>query len=115
MWKSCPASGKRAPELACGALPQELKRIWQIKQLKVFDLCTGLQKSDHDSVVDDFEKARSVMETILIAKTSFWQVIPWKLCGLCHYDRQLAQECARLCIGTYDARPNPQEHHRLSH
>ena len=34
----------------------------------------------------------------LVLKTSFWEALPWKLCGLGSSDFEQARECGRSCV-----------------
>eukprot|EP00959_Pyramimonas_sp_CCMP1952_P467607 9491901-Pyramimonas_sp.AAC.1 len=52
---------------------------------------------------------------ILAQKTQFWNVLPWKLCGLAHWDTRVRQRAAAECIRLYDAAPEGNViHHKLS-
>ena len=69
---------------------------------------------DHTRVIDNWQIARSALEATLVAKLAHWQALPWKLFGVAHWDSEIAHDCARSALSTYDAAPDPARHHKLS-
>ena len=80
----------------------------------VVEACHGLSAEDHSSVLDDWMRSKIVLESVLSAKFACWNVLPWKLFGLAHWDVRSAHECARVALAAYDAQPIPAFHHRVS-
>ena len=114
LWQSCPVSGCRAPEMACGALLSRFHAEWVRQSHKVIEACSSLPPVDHTRVIDNWQIARSALEATLAAKLAHWQALPWKLFGVAHWDSEIAHDCARSALSTYDAAPDPARHHKLS-
>ena len=68
-------------------------------------------------LLSEYEQATSVVEAMVRLKFNFWQQLPWKICGISHWDQQVSRACARQCTEQYD-RAGPEiaadVHHRLS-
>ncbi|CAE7229370.1 unnamed protein product [Symbiodinium sp. CCMP2456] len=110
----CPCKGKRAPELACGALKELLS------QLDAFVLQghdQQLTNEERNVLNTDFEYGRSYLRFSLSAKFSFWDRLPWHLAGLAHHWPSQARAAAKACMAQYDdMQANPRmklEHHHV--
>ena len=106
---SCPLRGKRAPELACGALTDVLR---QLAQLRLGALLAGLiprlQAFPNsalviDKIAKDFDKAKLHLLAGLQNKSSCWHTLPWLLMGVGHHDPALSRIAARRSLNAWDA------------
>ena len=116
MFDTCPFSGKRAPELACGAADAVFSAIADAasSQFLADAEWKRLSPDDAELAQTDWENARAYLEGGLRIKISFWCLLPWKLCGLGHSDAHVARTCARECVALYSSAPNPDGHHRVT-
>ena len=105
MWSTCPCKGKRAPELACSGLLPVFASLWEPGEQMVIARCAGLAKATQDAILADWQKAFGLCQSLLASKTAFWNVLPWRLCGMGHFSLPLARESAQICIDMYDRRP----------
>ena len=114
-WKSCPVSGKRAPEMACGDLRPRVEEWAREAELGVVVACASVaEQADRDAILADFANGVSFVAASLDLKLAIWRVLPWRLAGLAHHEPVAAAACARDCLAQYDANPDAGAHHRLS-
>ena len=100
--RPCPMNGKRAPELACNCLHTVLNTLSNVAWSPFAATWAGrLDEGTWASITHDFEAARSYIQLTLQLKFDFWIRLPWKLCGLAHYDYDLARKCAAECLNEY--------------
>ena len=114
LWSNCPGKGKRAVELACGAFQTFVEKLFVEGMAPVLLSCQGLSEAEHQGIVRAFSEGKIFMLTALTLKLKYWTVLPWKLCGLLHWDHALAMECALQCLALYKQRPIDSEHHRIA-
>ena len=116
MFHECPMGGKRAAELACGALSQVFEALADMGKLLIDSrVCmAGLSAEESGQIAVDWDNARSHLEMALRAKTAFWQELPWRLCGLGHPSPDLARQCGRACMDIYDGAPGASTQHRAA-
>ena len=113
---SCPMRGKRAPELACGALhalfkelAEETKKSWMTWR------CDGLTAEETQLLLSDFSIGQERISTFLQLKLMFWRQLPWALAGILHHDSAIARDAAAQCLHQYDMNPESiGAKHRLS-
>ena len=111
-WQRCPMEGKRAPELACGALAGKVDETFTEGGRRVIEACAGLGDAERDTVLSDWSRASAAIAHIVQAKTAFWQSLPWRLCGLAHQSAECASAAAADCIRAFDEHPAAQ--HRVA-
>jgi hypothetical protein len=111
----CPLRGKRAPEMAAGQLFAVLQQICDAKLQDVLVSCSQayLTPDQTASILQDFEFGKAQLRRALQQKLSFWSNLPWLLCGLAHFDEDVARDCARQAVALFDAAP-PSSHHRVA-
>jgi hypothetical protein len=108
---ACPMEGRRAPELAAGALRDMMSHLGSLK-LGTLACARRRQLSDEQwrEVVTDFEHGRAHMQTLLAIKLSAWDRLPWLLCGLAHHDEGVARSCAARAALLFDSTPAAVSH-----
>ena len=112
----CPMVGKRAPELATGAVVEALDKICERTISDV--LCSHrpggpeLKAEDHSLLMVDWETARLQLVTGLCEKCDYWQRLPWLLCGMAHWQAHKRQACAQKVIEAMQRDRRPHMHHR---
>ena len=109
--RACPMEGRRAPELAAGALRDMLSQLGSLKLGAL--ACTQrrhLSDEQWRAVVTDFEHGRAHMQTLLAIKLSAWDRLPWLLCGLAHHDEGVARSCAERAAALFDSTPAAASH-----
>ena len=105
----CPLVGRRAPEVAVGAVDELLAEISRMSSAHIL-FCgdTGLMSDSHHTrltpadrqkVLTDFELLRSHVVNIIKYKFAPWKALPRALFGLAHWDEDLARGAARRCMG----------------
>ena len=114
MLRSCPMEGKRSPELACGALDSLALADLDAMEVRLSSQCVHISVEQRTTLLVDFQIARGIIAAGLQAKTSFWGVIPWRLCGVLHHDVAEARASAAECLRQWDRRPHARKHHRVS-
>ncbi len=109
--QNCAMAGKRAPEMAVGRLAAVFPELADIAFGEVLvDARLVLSKEDLALLAADLEHARAHFETVLRAKLSFWNELPWKLAGLASHDPLAVQDTARHAIESFDATPLALQH-----
>ena len=115
--RPCPLAGKRAPELATGALIKAFDGIAAEAQQIVLHKCATGQLSPEDvgMVVADFSLGLERQKHTILVKTSHWREFPWRLCSLSHWDMTIARKEAANAIIDFDATAQSQAaHHRIT-
>ena len=114
-WK-CILGGKRAPELAVGALQKLLQRLkLELLANIVRDAVPGTTAEDMSMIVHDFTQAVLHLIDTVNAKLQHWQVLPWSLCGLGHWCADTAREHGRRILKQFDdAGLDESKHHRIT-
>ena len=108
--------GRRAPELAAGKLAEFLDTLWEEKigalLASEFDKLSVQQQVDLQT---DIAQAKVHISMVLSQKCHFWEVLPWRLCGLAHHDMDVARASACACIQQFDRSVQQESlHHPLS-
>eukprot|EP00969_Alexandrium_andersonii_P287624 12715577-Alexandrium_andersonii.AAC.1 len=89
MFLLCPMRGKRAPELAGGALPRVLSKLTDIGIASVLVHTAALEDIDKQRILEDWRNGCAFVTDQLTRKMAFWQVLPWKLAGLMHHEPEV--------------------------
>lgn len=118
---ACPMRGKRACELAAGALEGLLDSLGELasQSWAHADAGAALSPEEHATLQQDFEYAKVFLNFGLKTKLKFWTTVPWRLCGLRHHWTSVARSVAKACLDEYDeAMQNTQvldaHHHPLT-
>ena len=118
---ACPMRGKRACELAAGALEGLLDSLGQLASQSFAHTEAGaaLSPEEHATLQQDFEYAKVFLNFGLKTKLKFWTTVPWRLCGLGHHWTSVARSVAKACLDEYnEVMQNTQvldaHHHPLS-
>ena len=100
----CPMRGKRAAELAAGAVQDLIASLLDTGFHAVSGRAEGssLSEADRTIIIRDFSFAKDYLNFGLSAKLQFWQTLPWRLVGLSHHYRSTARSIARACLQQYD-------------
>ena len=114
IWTTCPNRGKNAVGMATGQLLVLLAKLFEKAMGFVLAHCQGLTESEHTDVVKSYSEARAAITTILTLKSQQWTVLPLKLCGLSHFDADVARQCANECIEQFQRCPDDAKHHRVT-
>ena len=115
-WPHCPMNGKRAPELAAGALDAVLEELrWQ-SEAAILEVAghTGAEPEDVQRVMQDWGAGRTLIQATLQIKMRFWTLIPWRLAALLAPDVAAARAAAAQALAQYDQDPEEARHHRVS-
>ena len=99
----CPMKGMRAVELASGTVSNFLATL----SGRCFDLVLLphlLEASPEcvKQVQDDYELGQAHMCLVATQKLRHWQVLPWRLVGLGHWNVQRAREIAVEVVQLFD-------------
>ena len=111
----CWLHGCRAPELAAGdpvvVLEELLKRALQT----VYGVCADLTPEEYAKILSDWEFGRAQISRMIMMKFVFWVALPHKLCGMGHWDSDIARHVAREILRELDGLPRDASgHHRLT-
>ena len=99
----CPMNTLRAPELAAGALTDILEKLMTDGVSSLLkDTCVALPSDQWASITLDFQKGMTAFTAIIQTKCSFWGQLPWRACGMMHWDESVAVKCASLCMDAWD-------------
>lgn len=99
---TCVMKGRRAPELACGFLEDQLSKLRATKECGILKLALDLQAKDAELLQTDWRAARDYIIMGLTSKLAFWSNLPHKLAGMAHTDEGVARETARAAIYMWD-------------
>ena len=74
--------------------------------LGAFNDYVSLSSEARTIVMEDFERGRSYLQLGLGVKFDFWGKLPWKLCGLSHYDADVARSVGEEVSAHVDTQSN---------
>ena len=118
--KSCVMKGKRSCEMAAGAADSTIQALSNLAfQSYVQGDDDALSQEHLTIIMRDFEFAKTYLEFGIKTKLSFWQTLPWRLCGLGHHWSSVARHCAKQCLQEYDSSLaddvlQPEHHHPVT-
>ena len=101
-YASCPMKGKRAPELASGALNRVFDELVSMRKASLLRSMAEqhLDQEGHALVLHDFDAGRNYIQLGLQVKLDFWNKLPWRLAALGHNDTQVARTAAHEILET---------------
>ena len=99
-----------------GHFLQFLDDIWDFSFKDLLAMCMAeLQPREYTSFLNDMEKAKASITSITQVKLQHWNCLPWKLCGLAHYDGNVAKRIAAEVLSMTAAWPAAGKlHHPLT-
>ena len=101
--RACPMSGRRAPELAAGALLQCMDELWDTHSASLLvQHSRHLSHTDKLRVLGDWESGRQAFHFYVTVKLAPWQSLPLCLCGIAHMDIVVARRCAVDSLSVID-------------
>eukprot|EP00971_Amphidinium_carterae_P336189 6472408-Amphidinium_carterae.2 len=109
---TCPMAGRRSSELATGKLQNWLQE-WNHSGVQMLH-DPELNAADRDTLMVDYYTASERVVAMIKIKFGFWGQLPWKICGMHHWDLDAARSAARECLQLYDEAGPPIVHHRVS-
>ena len=82
----CPLAGKRAVELAVGALKDVLNELCE-STLGEIMVAIGFECTSEEraTIINDFTLAKTLFVSTVLAKLNFWETLPWMLAGVGHW------------------------------
>lgn len=111
----CPLAGKRAAELASGAVPELVSELCERSFGILFaEHGYGLKPEELQLLHRDFERARTLLMEGALEKLDHWQRVPWLLCGLSHRASAVRQQVAKRVLQAFDSEPAKVLHSRLT-
>ena len=111
---SCPLAGRRAPELAAGALDDVVQQTLQTQHAELLMACSSLPSEDRDTVLKDYASAQAKLENYLAIKFAFWKALPHCLLVLGHHSEHVARSSLTQAKQLYDERRDSDKHHALT-
>ena len=92
----CPMKGKRAPELAAGALGETFETLLSSRKASLLRKMSEQQLSQENEalVLQDFDAGKNYIQLGLQVKLDFWTKFPWRLAALGHRDTDVARAAA---------------------
>ncbi|CAE7909467.1 retm [Symbiodinium microadriaticum] len=111
---SCPMAGRRAPELASGALQGVLDEAFRSQQTELLLACSSLSASDRDTVLLDFGRGQAKLQNFLSIKLGFWQALPHRLLVLGHHNEAVARASLTEAKAIFDEHAASVHHHTLT-
>ena len=95
-------SGRRAPELAAGAVGHVLQQHVDSSLQALVCLCGPLPDAGKSKVLGDWSAAMARTEAYLKLKFGHWEVAPYKLAIIGHHDERIAREGILACFAWYE-------------
>ena len=111
---ACPLAGRRAPELAAGALDTLIQECFKTQHAELLVTCASLPRDEADSVLQDFARGQAKLEHFLMLKFAFWKALPHSLCALGHHSEATAREALTRARQVYDEHLESPNHHALT-
>ena len=111
--EACPLRGMRAAELAAGAMHHHLNVLSSKQTSELLAHLDGVSDDDKSAILQDFCRARALLQCIFRIKTSHWEVLPHSLCAAAHDDQDVARCALKKALAAYEATP-PEKHHGMS-
>eukprot|EP00959_Pyramimonas_sp_CCMP1952_P444931 9316469-Pyramimonas_sp.AAC.2 len=117
-FSDCPMKGCRSSELAAGELYSKLSDWLSIALASFLDqMDPSLGEDGRRIVCAQFEFAKTYLDFTVTTKFSFWQKLPWSLCGLGHHWPSTRRRMAAAAIQEFDdslGQVELRDHHMLT-
>ena len=116
---ACPCAGMMALELVRGVLDHCAQELWRdvehdLMTCPVPDVCASMTMEEWGRLTANLHSAQAHMSSILRMKTSYWQKLPWLLCGLAIGEDSMSRKIGQRCLDQFDQDPRQEAHHRLT-
>jgi hypothetical protein len=113
---SCPMRGKRAAELASGAIAERMEEGRQAVSSELLCLLPeSLSSAEVVRIVDDFNFGTAHMIGQTSLKMRHWSLLPWRLAALAHWSEDVARSSVGASLKLFDdVGPTKSLHHRIS-
>ena len=108
---ACCMAGRRAPELASGALDNIVRDAFATQHTELLLSCHGLEDRDKDKVLKDFAAGQAKLEQYFVVKFSHWTTLPHKLCVLGHHSEAVARAGLQEAKDLFDKHRGSSQHH----
>lgn len=109
----CPLKGKRAPELAGGALLPLVRAKAERAKGDILLASGMVEEADREAILNDFDLGVSHILMTLELKLGHWQSLPWLIAGLALPENH--QQLAQKILAEFDKLPAEAiHHHRVS-
>ena len=109
--RSCPHKGAKGPELAAGIHRYLLKLSSHHAQIRLCEVLPKLGAEEAELLITDWHAAHSRLNLEFQFKFHFWNLLPWKLCGVSCTSLQIAQCIAQECISMWAGMSAEQRAH----
>ena len=107
--------GKRAPELARGAILDLFETIANESRVDLIAAIGDVSASSLSDILNDFDLGKLHMEEYIKVKFNFWSKLPWVLASLADWDEARARSNARHILQLFDTSPQDRQlHHRIT-
>ena len=117
VWRSrlsCPLAGRRAPELAAGALDKMIADAFGKQRAELIVACSSLSPEHRGAVTQDFASGQAKLEHFLVVKFGFWTTLPHCLCVLGHWSEAEAKSGLAKAKELYEQHQDSNKHHALT-
>ena len=112
----CFMSGRRAPELAAGALGTLISKHVDSAKSRLALVLGGLPEEASQFILQDWSTSSARLSAFLQLKFRFWSVLPHKLVGIGHHSEAVSRSIISECVRWFDANVCEEEYdsqHRL--
>ena len=113
---ACPFASRRAPELAAGHIQDFFQELSQHGEAQLLSDPQSLQATESEQFEAStmFRHCVGRVFLFLKIKLAHWQQLPHVWCGMAHWDRAVAQQCAARGRDLYEQSRNAPGHHTLT-
>ena len=105
----CPLRCMRAAEAAAGDFMQYVRKLLSMAStvFRTHYCMRALTGPQQAQLLADFSNGKRFILFSLMIKTSFWQQLPYALCGISHFDYGMAKVMVQRCFDLYDRFAGP--------
>ena len=100
--RPCIFKGRRAPEMGTGGFARRLDELKVQNAATLVLALSKLEAQKRTDIMNDFNRGVQHLLFVSTLKFSFWNEIPYKLCGLAHWDEGVARQAAQQCLRQWD-------------
>lgn len=102
----CDFQSCRAPELASGCAIRKFQLGLLHTEHNIMTLTAGMSGEDRADVHQQYDLSRSKLEVEVTLKLAHWQQLPHLLCGLAHWDSNIACAVAKRALELWNKGQN---------
>ena len=116
LWNSCPCSGCRSSDLAMDKLGEVVDELWResstILLVNLMSMAgSNLTSEQTERLMMELQWIRVAMNALLRQTMQCWNVLPWVLAGIAHWDEDKARALANKVISQFKQDPRESVHH----